>query len=171
MCVQLLLTPWTVAHQAPLFSTISRCLLKFMSAESVILLISNHLLYHPSFYCLQSFPELGSFQWIGFSHQVAKVLQLPQQSFQWLQGWLPFGLTGLISLQSMVFSRVFSSTKIQKDQKTTQPFLWFNSRNQTWLLEKNTALPTQMSVVKVISLLFNTLPGFAITFLPRACIF
>ena len=136
MCVQLLLTPWTLAHQAPLFSTVSRCLLKFMSVESVMLLISNHLLYHPSFYWLQSFPELGSFQWIGFSHQVAKVLQLPQQSFQRLQGWFPFGLTGLISLQSMVFSRVFSSTKIQKDQKNHSPFLWFNSRKQTWLLEK-----------------------------------
>ena len=32
-CVQLFVTPWTVAHQAPLSCTISRRLLKFMSIE------------------------------------------------------------------------------------------------------------------------------------------
>ena len=36
--------------------------------------------------CLQSFPASGSFQWVGSSHQVAKVLefQLQHQSFQWI---------------------------------------------------------------------------------------
>ena len=63
-CVQLFVTPWTVAHQAPLFFTVSWSLLKFMSIESVML--SNHLsLCHllqsfrlPSIFlsfCLQSF--------------------------------------------------------------------------------------------------------------------
>ena len=33
--VQLFATPWTAAHQAPLFSTIFLSLLKFMSIESV----------------------------------------------------------------------------------------------------------------------------------------
>ena len=33
--------PWTVAHQIPLSSTVSRSLLKFISVESVML--SNHL--------------------------------------------------------------------------------------------------------------------------------
>ena len=36
------MTPWTVAQQAPLSSTVSRRLLKFMSIESVML--SNHLI-------------------------------------------------------------------------------------------------------------------------------
>ena len=38
----------------------------------------------PFFSCLQSFPASGSFQWVSFSHQVAKVLelQLQYQSFQ-----------------------------------------------------------------------------------------
>ena len=38
--------------------------------------------------CLQSFPASGSFQWVGSSHQVAKVseLQLQHQSFQWIFG-------------------------------------------------------------------------------------
>ena len=36
--------------------------------------------------CLQSFPVLGSFQWVSSSHQIAKVLefQLQHQSFQWI---------------------------------------------------------------------------------------
>ena len=39
-------TPWTAAHQAPLSSTVSWSLLKFMSIESVMLY--NHLiLFHP----------------------------------------------------------------------------------------------------------------------------
>ena len=41
-CVQFLVTPWTAARQAPLFSTVSQNLLKFISIESVML--SNHLI-------------------------------------------------------------------------------------------------------------------------------
>ena len=40
-CIQLFAIPWTAAHQAPLSFTISQCLLKFMSVESVML--SNHV--------------------------------------------------------------------------------------------------------------------------------
>ena len=39
--VQLFATPWTLAFQAPLFSTVSWSSLRFMSTESVML--SNHL--------------------------------------------------------------------------------------------------------------------------------
>ena len=58
----------------------------------------------------------GLFQWLGSSHQVAKVLELhlQHQSFQWIfQGWFPLRLTGLIFL-SKGFSRVFSSTTVWK---------------------------------------------------------
>ena len=51
----------------------------------------------------------GLFQWVSFSHQVAKVLefQLQHQSFQMnIQDWFPLGLTGLISLQSKRLSKV-----------------------------------------------------------------
>ena len=63
--------------------------------------------------CPQSFPTSGSFpmsrlftsggQSIGAS---ASAAVLPVA----IQGWLPLGLTGLISLQSKGLSRVFSST-------------------------------------------------------------
>ena len=41
-CVQLIVTPWTVAHQAPLSFTVSWSLLRFMSIESAML--SKHLI-------------------------------------------------------------------------------------------------------------------------------
>ena len=41
-CVQLFVTPWTVAHQASLSFTVSQSLLKLMSIESVM--PSNHLI-------------------------------------------------------------------------------------------------------------------------------
>ena len=83
--VWLFATSWTVAHQAPLSSTISRSLLKFMSIELVM--PSNHfILCYPFSFSLQSFPASRSVPMSGSSHQVAKVLQLQlyQQSFQWI---------------------------------------------------------------------------------------
>ena len=58
----------------------------------------------------------GLFQWVGSLHQVAKYwsfsfsISLPMNS----QGWFPLGWTGLTSLQSKGFSRVFSNTTIWK---------------------------------------------------------
>ena len=54
-----------------------------------------------------------------------------------IQGWLPFGLTHFILLQSKELSRVFSSTTVRKHQFfSAQPSLWSNSHIHTWLLEK-----------------------------------
>ena len=60
-CVQLFVTPWTAAHQASLFFTISWSLLKFMSIESGML--SNHLILCSSFLLLQTsiFPSIRVF--------------------------------------------------------------------------------------------------------------
>ena len=73
----------------------------------------------PFFSCPQSFPASGSFpvsqlftsggQSIGASASTS-VLAMN------IQGWVPFRLTGLISLQSEGLSRVFSSTTVQKHQ-------------------------------------------------------
>ena len=58
--VWLFVTPWTVAHQAPLFSTISWSLPRFMSIELVML--SNHIkLCHPLLYLLSVFPSTRVF--------------------------------------------------------------------------------------------------------------
>ena len=86
--------------------------------------------------CSQSFPESRSFplsqlfasggQSIG-----ASASGLPMN----IQDWFPLGLTGLTSLQSKEFSRIFSSTTIQKYQFiSVQPSLWSNSHIHTRLL-------------------------------------
>ena len=53
-----------------------------------------------------------------------------------IQGWFPLVLTGLISLQSKEFSRVFSSIITKLKFFSTQPSLWSNSHISTWLLQK-----------------------------------
>ena len=67
----------------------------------------------PFSFCLQSFPEPGSFpkSWLftsGGQSIGALASVLPMNT----QCWFPLGLTGLISLQSKGLWRVFSSTTI-----------------------------------------------------------
>ena len=90
--------------------------------------------------CLQSFPTLGSFPVNSFFASCglstglsASASVLPMN----IQDWFPWGLTGLISLQSRGLSRVFSNTTVQKHQFfSVQPSLWSNSHIHTWPLEK-----------------------------------
>ena len=98
-CVQLIETPWTAARQASLSITNCLSLLKLMSIESVI--PSNHfILCHPIL--LPSIlPSIRVFS-----------SDLPVN----IQDWFPLQLTGLISLQSKGFSRIFSNTTVQKHQ-------------------------------------------------------
>ena len=94
----------------------------------------------PFFSCLQSFPASQSLlmswlcasggQSIGVSVS-ASVLPMN------IQDWFRLGLTGFISLQSKGFSKVFSSTTVQKHQFfSAQTSLWSNSPIHTWLLGK-----------------------------------
>ena len=108
--------PRTTACLVPLSSPISWSLFRFMTTELVLL--SKHLILlspSPFTFNLSQYQRLS--QWVGSSHQVAKVLelqlQLQKQSFQ---GWFPLGLTGLISLLSKGLSRVFPSTTVWKHQ-------------------------------------------------------
>ena len=114
--VQLFATPWTAVHRASLSITNSRRWLKLMSIKLVM--PSNHLILSspsPPAFNLSQHQEL--FWWVSSSHQVAKVLEnsalasvLPMN----IQDWFPLGLIGLISLQTMGLSRVFSNTTVQK---------------------------------------------------------
>ena len=87
-----------------------------------------------------------------------------------IEGWFPFGLTGLNSLQSKGLSGVFSNTTIQNlDQFfSAQLSLWFNSHIHTWTTGKTIALIIWTFVGKVMSLLFNMLSKFIIAFLPKS---
>ena len=100
----------------------------------------SHPLLSPSPPAFSLSQHQGRFQWVGSSHQVAKVLelQLQHQSFQWVfrvdffQDWLVWS-----PCCPRDFSRVFSRTTIWTHQFLgVQPSLWSNSHICTWLLEK-----------------------------------
>ena len=76
--IQLFATPWTVAHQAPLSFTISQ-----FPQIYVHWVGPSHLLLPPSSFAFNLSQHQGLFQWVSSSHQVAKVLELQHQSFQW----------------------------------------------------------------------------------------
>ena len=112
-------TPWTVALQAPLPSTVSQSLVKFTSIEPVML--PNHLILCRPLLVLPSvlpsirvfpielalhirWPKYWSFSFsISPSNECARLIFFVR-------------LTGLISLLSKGLSRVFSRTTIQKHQ-------------------------------------------------------
>ena len=97
---------------------------------------------HPSisssdilFSCSQSFPASGTFpmsQLFASGDQILE-LQLQHQYFQLsIQGWFPLRLTGLISLLSKGFSRIFSSTTVRRHRfPGARPSLRSSSDNYT----------------------------------------
>ena len=116
--VRLFVTPWTAARWLPCPSPFPRlwsspCPLSQWCHP----IISSSVIPFSS--CLQSFLASGTFlmsrlfasggQSIGTSASASVLLMN-------IQGWLPLGLTGLISLQSKGPSRVFSNTTAQKHQ-------------------------------------------------------
>ena len=139
-------TPWTVAFQALLSSTISWNLLKFMSIESFIASLLAAALFS---FCLQSFPESGSFPMSQFftsggqsTGVSASASVLPMN----IQDWFPLGLTGLTSLQSRQLLRVCSSTTIWSSNSSVLSLLYIQLSH----LYKTTREPIQHC--KVISL-------------------
>ena len=87
------MTPWITACQAPLSSTISWNLLKFMSIESVML--SNHLIFYLPLLLLPSFPPSIRV----FSNELALSIRWPKYwSFNFSNN--PFNeYSGLISFR------------------------------------------------------------------------
>ena len=114
-----------------------------------------------SFY-LQSFPASGSFpvnqlvlsgsRSIGTS---ASAVGLPVN----IQGLISFSIGWFVLLEIQGYSQQSSAPQFK--------VWWSSSHMHTWLLEK-LRLTTSIFVVKVISLLFNTLSRLVIAFLPRS---
>ena len=117
-CVQLFVTPWTVARQASLSITNSRSLLKLMSIELVI--SSNHLiLCRPFLLSASIFPSIRVFsdesvlhirwsKYWSFSFSIS-----PSNEYS---GLISFRTDWLDLLQSKGLPRVFFNTTIQKHQ-------------------------------------------------------
>ena len=131
-------TPWTAACKASLSVTNSWSLLKLMPIESVM--PSNHLILCHPLLLPSIFPNI----WV-FSNESVLFIRCqsagastsasvpPMNS----QGWFPRELTGLISLKSNGFSRIFSNTTVQKHQFFgAQLSSQSNSHIHTWPLEK-----------------------------------
>ena len=130
----------------------------------------SHPLSSPSPPAFSRSQHQGLFQWDSSSHQVAKVLELQHQSFQWMniQEWFPLGLTGLISWPSKGLSRVFFNTTVQKHQFFSIQFFFMVQLSHPYMTTgKSIALTRWTFVGKVMSLLFNMLSRLVIAFLPR----
>ena len=138
-CISLFATSQTAAWQASLPFTISQSLLKFISIEKMM--PSNHLILCSTLLLMPSiFPSIRVFlnefalciRWawnwsFSFSMSPSK----------WYSGLISLGFTGVIFLLSRGFSKVFSSTTIQKHQFFgAQSFLLSSSYINTQLLEK-----------------------------------
>ena len=134
-CVQLFVTPWTVARQASLSITNSQNSPKPKSIKSVM--PSSHLiLCHPLLLLPSIFPSIRVFSNESALHirWPALVSLLPMNT----QDWSPLEWTGWISLQSKGLSRVFSNTTVQKHQFfDAQLSSYSNSHIHTWPLENH----------------------------------
>ena len=165
--VQLLVIPWTVARQAPLFSTVSQSLCKFMFFESVMLsnyLIVCHHHHHSAFsFWLQSFPASGSFPINRFfvsSGQIigALVSVLPMN----IQGWFTLGL---IWFDLLAVQETLKSLLLHHNSKASilqhSAFFKVQLSHPYMTTGKTTALTIWTFVSKVISLLLTHCLGLS----------
>ena len=150
------LTPWTVAHQAPLSSTISWSLLKFIPIELVI--ISNHLIL-----CLLLlpfiFPRIRVFSnELASSHHVAKVWEFSISPSSEFPGLISFKIDWLDllavqgALKSLLHHHSVKALILQ-----CSAFFMAQLSHLYMTIGKTTALTIQTFVHKMRSLLFNTI--------------
>ena len=162
-CVRLFATPWTAAHQAPQSFTISQGLLKCMSTELVMLLLS-HPPWPPS-----------------FAFSISSIRVYTSESallIRWPNYWsFSFSISpsseysGLISFRIDWFDLLaaqmtLTSSEASKYHNSKESTLWHLVSSMTQLSRpdmttgKNIALTIWTFVSKVMSLLFNTLSSF-----------
>ena len=165
------MTPWTAAHQASLSFTIFWSLPKFMSIESV--LPSNHLiLCHPLLLLPSVFLSIRVFSNESSLH------------IRWPKYWsFSFSINPSNEYSGLIFFRIdrFDLLAVQGTLKSLlqchnskAPVLWCPALFVVQLSHlymttgKTIALTIWIFLNKVMSLLFNTLSRFLITFLPRS---
>ena len=134
----------------------------------------SHPLLSPSPPTFNLSQHQGLFQWVSSSHHMAKGLefQLQHQSFQWIfrTDFLQDGLVW--SLYSSGGSQESSPTpQFKSINSLALSFLY--SPTLTYMATGKTIALTRWTFVgKVISVIFNMLSRFVITFLPRSkCVF
>ena len=153
-------SPWNAACQASLSFTMSQSLLKFMSIELVML--SNHLiLCHPLLFLPSIYPSIRVFcnEW---------TLRI-----RWPKYWsFSFSISpsneysGLMSFRMDWFD-LFAIQGTLKRLLQHSAFFMVQLSYQYMTAGKTIALTRWIYVIKVMSLLFNTLSMFIVAFLPR----
>ena len=117
--------------------------------------------------CPQSFPASRSFPMSQFFASGDRSIGASPSASVFpmnIQSWFPLGWTGLISLVSKGLWRVFCSTTVLWHLA----FLMVHLSHPYMTTRKTKALTRWTFVGKMMSLFFNTLSRFVITFLPRS---
>ena len=121
--------------------------------------------------CLQTRPASGSFSVSQFfasggqgTGASASAAVLPMN----IQDWLPLGLTGLISLQSMGLRSLIQHHSSKASILRHSVFFMVQLSHLYMTTGKTIALTRWTFVGKVMSLLFSMLSRFVISFLPRS---
>ena len=170
-CVWLFVTPSAAAHQASLSFPISQSLLKFMSIESVM--SSNHLiLCLPLLLLPSTFPSIRVFSNDSVLH------------IRWPKCWsFSFSISPSSEYSGLISCRMdwFDLPSVQGTLKsllqhhsTKASILWCSAFFMVQLShpymtnEKTVAVTIWTFVGKLMSLLFNMLSRFVITFSPRS---
>ena len=169
-CIWLFVTPWTAAHQASLSFTVSRSFLRFVSIESVM--PSNYLILCCSLLFLPPiFPSIRV-----FSNELVLHIRWPKY------GSFSFSISpsneysGLISfrmdwLDLLAIQRTLKSLLQHHNSKASINSLVLSLAMVQFLhpymtTGKTIAWTRWTFVSKVMSLFFNMLSRFVITFLP-----
>ena len=131
----------------------------------------SHPLSSPSPPAFNISQHQGLFQWVGSSHQVAKLLefQLQHQSLQWTPGLISFRMDwlGLPAVQGTLKS-------LLQHHSSKASILWHSAffivqlSHPYMTTGKTIALTRWTFVGKIMSLLFNMLSRLVIIFLPRS---
>ena len=119
--------------------------------------------------CPQSFQASGSFQWVGFSHQVAKVLKLQPQSFQQISGLISYRIDwfDLLAVQGTLKSLLHHHSS-KASCLGCSAFFMVQFSHMYITTGKTIALTIWVFVGKMMSLLLYTPSRFVIAFLPRS---
>ena len=127
-CLQLFVTPWTIACQPSLSFTISQSLLKLMSME--LMMPSNRLILCRPFLLLPSiFPSIRVFSSEStLRRRWPKYWSFSISPSNEYSGLIFFRIDWFYLLAVKRLSRVFSSTTVQRHRFFgAQPSLWSNS--------------------------------------------
>ena len=159
-------------------SPVLQCLLEFAQTHvhwvNDVLQPSNSS-SSPSYPVLNLSQHRGLFQWVGSLHQVAKVLDIQHQSFQWIFRYVSFRIdwfdllavqgTPKSLLQHQLESINSSEVSLLYDLTLTSVHYWTE-------IPFNMEIPISLTiwnfVGKVMSLLFNMLCRLFTAFLPRS---